>query len=99
MRTAEIRMTATDIDGARTWGEVKAVDESGFPTTAHVETRRTWNDAFQATAGRHVYQFSVDRKCKITLDCFVDGGKIGPSTDFDCTTITAGRRYNFEVPA
>jgi hypothetical protein len=98
MRTVEIIMTATDTDGARTWGEVKAVDETGLPTIAHVESRMTYNDAFHAKPGRHVFQFSVDRRCKITLNCKVDGATIGPSTDIDCSKITAGQRYNFEVP-
>lgn len=99
MRLVEIRMMATDVEGARTWGEVKAVDETGIPTIAHVEARMTWNHTFHAKPGRHVYQFSVDRRCKLKLECYVDGASIGAPIEFDCTSITAGRRFNFEVAA
>ena len=99
MRTVEIVVTAADPGATRVWGEVKALDEPGMPTIAHVEARLDYNDVFHAKPGRHVYQFRVDRPSKITLDCKIDGVSVGPSTPFDCTTITAGRRYTFEVPA
>jgi hypothetical protein len=99
MKIVEIVMTAADPDGTRAWAEVKALDEPGMPTIAHVEARKTWNDTFQARPGRHVYQFRVDRPSKIKLACKVDGVGVGQTTEFDCTAITAGRRYTFEVPS
>ena len=99
MKTVEIVVTAADPDATRAWGEVKALDEPGMPTIAHIEARLTYNDVFQIRPGRHVYQFRVDRPSKITIDLKVEGASIGPATQFDCTTITAGRRYTFEVPA
>jgi len=99
MKTVEILLMGATVDDTRTWGEVKAMEEPGTPTVAHIEARRSFNDMFQAKPGRHVYQFRVDRSSKIVLHCRVDGALVGSATEFDCTTITAGRRYVFEVPS
>jgi hypothetical protein len=99
MKTVQIVITAADPPDTRAWGEVKSLDEPGMPTLAHVEARSTYNDEFQSRVGRHVFQFRVDRPSKITIDCKVNGATVGPSSPFDCTTITAGRRYTFEVLA
>lgn len=99
MKTVQIVVTSADPTDTRAWGEIKALDEPGMPTIGHVEARATYNDAFQARAGRHVFQFRVDRPAKITIVCKADGATIGPAAAFDCTTVTAGRRYVFEVPA
>ena len=97
MRTVEIVMTAADPDDTRAWGEVKALDEPGMPTIAHVEARLTYSDVFHARPGRYVLQFRVDRPSKIAFAVRRDGDG-GPATPFDCTGITAGRRFVFEVP-
>jgi len=97
MRNVEIVMTAADPDGTRMWGEVKALDDPGRPTIAHAEARLTYSDVFEARPGEHVYQFRVDRASKIAIAVRVDGS-LGPTTAVDCTELTAGRRYTFEVP-
>lgn len=98
-KVVEIVVTKSDPKEARVWGEVKARDEPGKPTIALVEARLTYNDKFLADPARYSYHFRVDRPAKFTLAAKADGTTVGTPMDYDATTITAGLRYHFTVPA
>lgn len=99
MKHVKIIVVTSDAKDVRAWGEAKAVEVAGMPTIAHAESTLGHADTFAAAPGRHSYHFRVSRPCHLTLSTEIDGLAIGPPVEFDATVITAGRRYNFEVPS
>jgi hypothetical protein len=98
MKIVKIVLIHSSADGARVWGEVKALDLPGSPTIAHAEAISASSDTFHAGPGRHSYHFRVSPRCMLTLSTEIEGQEIGPRVEIDATQLTAGRRYHFEVP-
>lgn len=80
------------------WGEVKAMDQEGRPTVAHVVIARGGDDVFDVPPGRYSLHFRVARKGTLVLSTKIDGKYVGPPDETDATRVTAGLRYNFAVP-
>lgn len=99
MKQVKIVILHADVDEPQVSGEVKAVEVSGLPTIASPAAGRAHADTFAASPGRHTYQFTVRPRCHLTLSTVIDGVAVGPPATFDATTVNAGRRYTFEVPA
>jgi len=97
-KQVSIRLIAADPNQTRAWGEVKALDVPGRPTVAGIEAALTYHDVFTAAPGDYSFHFAVDHRTKVTLTTIVDGTEVGPRSEIDATTITAGQRYHFEVP-
>jgi hypothetical protein len=99
MKRVKVVVLASTPGGLRAWGEVKAVDQPGSPTVAHVDVVHGGTDIFWAAPGRYSLHFRVTAHGNVTISTEIDGVLVGPASSIDATSVTAGLRYHFEVPS